>query len=116
MQLSGDGVHGPDLATIPSLALRSIEVLRGNWYGDYQLTNNSLSQFQDMSGDVYWDLDLTCDVSEALSVTFGGNNVFDASPDPAPDFLVCCGVPTEPRSVLDWQGPYYFVRGVLRWH
>ncbi len=96
--------------------MRSIEVLRGNWYGDYQLTNNSLSQFQDMHGDVNWDLDLTWDVSEALSVTFGGNNVFDASPDPAPDFLVCCGVPTEPRSVLDWQGPYYFVRGVLRWH
>ena len=28
VQLSGDGVHGPDLATIPSIALKSIEVLR----------------------------------------------------------------------------------------
>jgi iron complex outermembrane receptor protein len=28
VQLSGDGVHGPDLATIPSIALKSVEVLR----------------------------------------------------------------------------------------
>ena len=90
--------------------------LRGNWYGDYTLTDDSLSQFQEMSGDVYWDIDLTWDVSDALSVTFGGNNVFDASPDPSPDFLVCCGRPTEERTVLDWQGPYYYIRGVLRWN
>ena len=36
-----------------------------------------------MSGDVYWDVDLTWDVSDTLSVTFGGNNIFDASPDPS---------------------------------
>ena len=28
VQLSGDGVNGPDLATIPSIALKSVEVLR----------------------------------------------------------------------------------------
>jgi iron complex outermembrane receptor protein len=28
VQLSADGVHGPDLATIPSIALKSVEVLR----------------------------------------------------------------------------------------
>jgi outer membrane receptor protein involved in Fe transport len=28
VQLSGDGVYGPDLATIPSIALISVEVLR----------------------------------------------------------------------------------------
>lgn len=28
VQVSGDGVHGPDLATIPSIALQSVEVLR----------------------------------------------------------------------------------------
>jgi len=28
VQLRGDGVHGPDLATIPSIALKSVEVLR----------------------------------------------------------------------------------------
>jgi len=41
-------------------------------YGDYKLINRSLSQFQDMSSDVYWDVDLAWDVSDTLSVTFGG--------------------------------------------
>lgn len=90
--------------------------LRGNWYGDNTLTNRSLSQFQEMSGDVYWDVDLTWDVSDALSVTFGGNNIFNASPDSGPDFLDCCGAPNDPRTVLDWQGSYYYVRGVLKWN
>ena len=90
--------------------------VRGNWYGDYTLTDRSHSEFQEMSGDVYWDLDLTWDVNDALSVTFGGNNVFDASPDPPPDFLDCCGRTTDTGSVLDWQGPYYYIRGVLRWN
>jgi iron complex outermembrane receptor protein len=90
--------------------------VRGNWYGDYTLANDSLDEFQEMSGDVYWDVDFTWDVSDALSVTFGGNNVFDASPDPAPDFIVCCGELNDTSSVMDWQGPYYYVRGVLRWN
>jgi len=92
--------------------------LRGNWYGDYTLSNRSVDQFQEMSGDVFWDVDLNWDVSEALSVTFGGNNIFKAGPDPAPDldFWPCCGRPTHPATVLDWQGPYYYLRGVFRWN
>ena len=54
-----------------------------------------------MSGDVYWDVDLAWDVSDTLSVTFGGNYVFDAAPDPPPEFLSCCGAPTYPSSVMD---------------
>ncbi len=90
--------------------------LRGNWYGDYKFANPSLSQVQDMSGDVYWDLDLTWKASEALSVTLGGRNIFDAAPDPQPGFFACCGMTAHENSVMDWQGPYYFLRGVLRWN
>ena len=90
--------------------------LRGNWYGDYEVVDRSNSQFQDMSGDVYWDVDLTWDVSDALSVTFGGNNIFKAGPDPPPDFAAFNGRPTETSTVLDWQGPYYYLRGVFRWN
>lgn len=39
-----------------------------------------------MSGDVYWDVDLAWDVSDTLSVTFGGNYAIDAAPDPPPFF------------------------------
>jgi len=90
--------------------------LRGNWYGDYEVVDRTNSQFQDMSGDVYWDVDLNWDVSEALSVTFGGNNIFNAKPDAPPDFAAFSGRPTETSTVMDWQGPYYYVRGVLRWN
>jgi outer membrane receptor for ferrienterochelin and colicin len=171
VQLSGEGVHGPDLATIPSIALKSVEVLRdgasalygsdaiagvfnfnlsdwdvfriengnpdyrvnftgmhhwangvsatlrGNWYGDYDVANmDEVTDTQNMSGDVYWDIDLTWDVSDTLSVTLGGDNVFDASPDSAPNFFFPIGAPTEPDTVLDWEGPYYYARAILRWN
>lgn len=89
--------------------------LRGNWYGDYVVTERTFTRFQEMSGDVYWDIDLNWDVNDALSVTFGGNNIFKASPDPAPPFD-CCGRPTDTGTVMDWQGPYYYVRAALRWN
>ena len=90
--------------------------LRGNWYGDYEFANPSLSQVQDMSGDVYWDLDVTWHIRDAFSVTLGGRNIFDAAPDPQPSFFTCCGITANESSVMDWQGPYYYIRGVFSWN
>jgi len=90
--------------------------LRGNWYGDYQLSNNGLTEFQNMSGKVFWDAELTWEASESLSVTFGGNNIFNEFPDLAPSFNSCCGRIYDASTVMDWQGAYYYVRGVLRWN
>ena len=90
--------------------------LRGSWFGDYQVSNNSLTQIETMEGEAYWDFDVTWDVNDALSVTIGGNNIFDARPGPAPSFLTCCGVPVHPSNVMDWQGSYYYVRGAFRWN
>ena len=92
--------------------------LRGNWYGDYKVTDIFFSQIQDMDGNVFWDVDVTWDVNETLSVTLGGNNIFDEFPDPSPDFLFrsCCGQVYDTNSVMSWQGSHYFVRGVLRWN
>jgi iron complex outermembrane receptor protein len=90
--------------------------LRANWYGDYRFTNDSFSRVQDMSGDVYWDLDVTWDASESISVTLGGNNIFDAGPDQQPAWWSCCGITVDESSVLDWQGPYYYIRGVFNWN
>jgi hypothetical protein len=64
-----------------------------------------------MSGDIFWDVDLTWDVNDARSVTFGGNNVFDAGPVSDP-FFTCCGSIADENSVMSWQGPYYYARGV----
>ncbi len=90
--------------------------VRGNWYDDYRFTNNSLSQIQDMSGDIYWDLDVTWQARDSLSLTLGGNNIFDAGPDPQPSWFRCCGITYDTRSVMDWQGPYYYLRAVFSWN
>lgn len=113
---NGDPDFRANFTATHSWANNVSATLRGNWYGDYKFANPSLSQVQDMSGDVYWDLDVTWDASDALSVTLGGRNIFDAAPDLNPSFFTCCGITADPRSVMDWQGPYYYIRGVLRWN
>ena len=90
--------------------------LRGNWYADYQFTNNTASQVQDMSGDAYWDIDLTWYANDAISVTLGGNNIFDTAPDTQPSWFTCCGITVHTASVMDWQGPYYYIRGIFSWN
>lgn len=90
--------------------------LRANWYGDYRFTNGNFSQVQDMSGDVYWDLDVTWDANDAFSITLGGNNIFDAGPDAQPSWFTCCGITADTSSVMDWQGPYYYIRGIFNWN
>ena len=43
-----------------------------------------------------------------------GNNIFDEQPDAA-EFGICCGGIAPLGSVMDWQGPYYYLRGNFRW-
>ena len=114
---NGDPDFRANFTAMHSWANNVSTTLRGNWYGDYKFVSpRNVSQVQDMNGDVYWDLDLTWDASDAFSVTLGGNNIFDAGPDPQPSFFTCCGITAHESSVMDWQGPYYYVRGVLRWN
>ena len=90
--------------------------LRANWYGNYWFTNGSASRFQKMNGDVYWDLDVTWDANDTIRITLGGNNIFDAGPDAQPSWWRCCGITADTSSVMDWQGPYYYLRGVFNWN
>jgi len=90
--------------------------VRVSWFGDYQTSNNSLTEFETMEGTTYWDFDVTWDVNDAFSVTFGGNNIFDEYPGPAPSFRSCCGIPVDRNTVMGWQGSYYYVRGAFRWN
>jgi iron complex outermembrane receptor protein len=114
---NGDPDYRVNFTTMHHWANGVSTTLRGNWYGDNKVADmDDLTNTQDMSGDVYWDIDLTWDVSDTLSLTLGGNNVFDASPDSPPDFIPPIGTPTDPFTVLDWQGPYYYARGIFRWN
>ena len=47
------------------------------------------------------------------------DNIFNEFPDPPSDiifFSACCGQVYDTSTVMDWQGSYYYVRGVLRWN
>lgn len=90
--------------------------LRANWYGDYKNASNAtLTSIQDFDGAILLDVDVTWDVNEQFSVTVGGNNITDEGPDPDTIGEACCGRIVRSDSVIDWQGPYYYVRGTLRW-
>jgi iron complex outermembrane receptor protein len=114
---NGDPDFRTNFTATHSWANNVSATLRGNWYGDYKFVHpRNVTLVQDMSGDIYWDLDLTWAASDALSVTIGGNNIFKAGPDLQPDFFTCCGITVHESAVMDWQGPFYYIRGVLSWN
>ena len=89
--------------------------LRGNWYSDYTYTNNAFNFLQDIGSEAYWDIDVSWRPSDAISLTLGGRNVFDARPDTLQGGT-CCGATRHAFSVMDWQGPYYYLRGIFSWN
>ena len=90
--------------------------LRGNYYGDYEIQDSrNPANIQAFGSLVQVDANLTWDLSDGrYSVTLGGNNVFDKQTDQA-KYGHCCGAVVRRDSVMDWQGPYYYLRGVFRW-
>jgi iron complex outermembrane receptor protein len=113
---NGDPQYRVNFTGSHSWASDVTATVRGNWYGDYTVTNRDMSIVTDFSGKVYWDADVTWDINDTLSVTVGGNNIFDTRPDTPPVPPFCCGNPVHGGTVMDWQGSYYYVRGVLRWN
>ena len=88
--------------------------LRANTFGDYSNVNDA--DFdpppQDFDGLTQFDFDVTWDISDTYRLTVGGNNIFDELPDVAIS-EACCGRIVASGSVMDWQGPQYFVRGSI---
>jgi iron complex outermembrane receptor protein len=92
-------------------------LLRGNFYGSYELMNSrNTSQVQKFDSLVQVDAMLNWEFGDGrYSLTLGGNNLFDEQPDPA-EFGVCCGLIVRTSSLIDWQGPYYYVQGRFHWN
>lgn len=90
--------------------------LRGNYFGSYKNVNDS--DFdpppQNFGSVTQFDFDVTWDISDTYRLTIGGNNIFDELPDVAIS-EACCGRIVASGSVMDWQGPQYFVRGQINW-
>ena len=90
--------------------------VRGNYYGSYTIEDRrNAGTFQKYDALVQVDTTLTWSVDDGrYSVTVGGNNIFDEQPDAA-EFGICCGAIVSGGSLMDWQGPFYYVRGNFRW-
>jgi outer membrane receptor protein involved in Fe transport len=89
--------------------------VRGNWYGDYKIMDNRSDRVQEFGSVLQVDASLGWNSqSGRYSLTFGGNNIFNEQPDPI-EFGGCCGLIVSRGSVQDWQGPFYYLRGSLRW-
>ena len=90
--------------------------LRANYFGDYRLSdgNNAPLTIASLGAVTQFDFDVTWDVNDTYRLTIGANNVFDELPDDAP-FEACCGRIIASGSIQDWQGPQYYVRGMIAW-
>jgi len=91
-------------------------LIRGNYYGSYEYENSrSPGTFQYFDALVQVDTALTWNLDDGrYRLTVGGNNIFDEQPDPA-EFGICCDGIVSTGSLMDWQGPFYFVRASFRW-
>ena len=91
-------------------------LIRGNVYGSYEIETPRIpGTIQKFDPLVQVDTNLTWAIDDGrYSVTVGGNNIFDEQPDPS-EFGLCCGGIVNPGSLMDWQGPFYYVRGNFRW-
>ena len=92
-------------------------LLRGNYFGSYEIMNpDNPSQVQKMDSVIQVDAMLSWEIKDGrYNLAIGGNNIFDEQPDPA-EFGVCCGVVIRYSALVDWQGPYYYVTGRIRWN
>lgn len=92
-------------------------LLRDNYFGGYELVNSrDPNQIQNYSSVFQTDAMLMWDFNNGkYGLSFGGNNVFDAQPDPA-EFGICCGLVVRTETLIDWQGPYHYLTGRVRWN
>ena len=91
-------------------------LLRGNWFGRYTIENSQdPTEFQEYDTLIQVDALLQLGFADSrYRLTVGANNIFDALPDPA-QFGVCCGLIVSRGSLVDWQGPFYYLRGEFHW-
>ncbi|WP_018996985.1 TonB-dependent receptor plug domain-containing protein [Hirschia maritima] len=87
---------------------------RANYYGSYENSNggSTVSVIQEFDPEILVDLEVSFDVSDDLTIALGARNAFDEYPDAGTIGETCCGRIYRSDSVVDWQGGYYYLRGV----
>lgn len=85
-------------------------LVRANLYGDYEnATNSAGTNIQEYDPSVLFDLEVSYQVSESLSLSAGARNIFDTYPD-EDEGDMCCGAIYWSANIIDWQGGYYYAR------
>lgn len=90
--------------------------LRGNLYGGYKnMKRFNPDEIQEYDPLMQIDINLKWEFSDGrYNVVVGGDNIFDEQPD-STTFEICCVGKIAFSTIMDWQGPFYYVRGSLRW-
>jgi len=89
--------------------------LRGNYFGSHTIQDTRSTQRQTQGSLLQIDVILDWHIREDIYIlTLGANNIFNEQPDPA-EFGQCCGAIVARDSLIDWQGPFYYLRFISRW-
>lgn len=88
---------------------------RANYYGEYENSSSggAAGNIQTFGSTVMVDLEAAYDLSDAVTISLGARNAFDAYPDKADYARIgdsCCGRVYRSDSVVDWQGGYYYLK------
>jgi iron complex outermembrane receptor protein len=85
-------------------------LIRANIYGSYEnALNSSASNIQEYDASVLFDVELSYQLSDSLSLAAGARNLFDTYPD-EDEGDMCCGAIYWSANIVDWQGGYYYAR------
>jgi len=85
-------------------------LVRANIYGSYEnALNSSASNIQEYDASVLFDVELSYQLSDSLSIAAGARNLFDTYPD-EDEGDMCCGAIYWSANIVDWQGGYYYAR------
>ncbi|MDX3774692.1 TonB-dependent receptor [Chromatiaceae bacterium AAb-1] len=85
---------------------------RANYYGSYENSDGSgtITAIQKFDPEVFFDLEASYQLTDALKITIGGRNIFDKYPQKDEIGDECCGAVYYSGSAVDWQGGYYYLR------
>ncbi|ABI75893.1 transporter, outer membrane receptor (OMR) family [Hyphomonas neptunium ATCC 15444] len=91
---------------------------RANYYGSSTNSNNSglngALEYQEFDPVIQVDLEATYTFDEMYRISLGARNIFDQYPDESTlRGDSCCGRLYLSDSVVDWQGGYYYLKGVV---
>ncbi len=90
--------------TLGSLSM----LVRANVYGSYEnAIDSAATTVQEYDASVLFDMELSYQLTDSMSIMAGARNIFDTYPD-KDEGDDCCGNVYWSSNIVDWQGGYYY--------